>query len=93
MPTDTPADDFPGSDTVSSRAELISFAYALSDYWAKNPESLENKATAAYLAALAQWLGDADGYYRNFKLDVSTATPSWRMFADCLAAAGVYDSD
>ncbi len=93
MPTDKPDDDFPETCTVSSRAEFISFVYALSDYWAKNSESLGNRSPAAYLAALAQWLGDADGYYRNFKLDVSTDTPSWRLFADCLAAAGDYDND
>jgi hypothetical protein len=76
---------------IRSRADLVALIYALQDDLKQHRGDWENLDLATYLGALAAWLNDADGYYRNFKLNVSADVPSWRLFADCLIAARVYE--
>ena len=76
---------------IGSREEFVRFVYSLEDELRQHPEDWDNKDLATFLSALAAWLSDAHGYYRNLKLDVSADVPSWRLFADSLLAARVYD--
>lgn len=76
---------------MNSRSDLIQFIYALQDDLKEHPKDWENCDLHTYLGALAGFLGDADGYYRNMKYDVDADVPSWRLLADCLQAASVYD--
>ncbi len=82
------------NDTVyemNTRSDIIQFIYALQDDLKQHPENWENSDLHTYLGALARFLGDADGYYRNMKEDVDADFPSWRLLADSLLAAAVYD--
>ena len=82
------------NDTVyemNARSDLIQFIYALQDDLKQHPENWENSDLHTYLGALARFLGDAHGYYRNKKEDVDPDSPSWRLLADSLQAATVYD--
>ena len=85
--------DGPNGDRyeMNSRADLVRFVHALQDDLEKHPENWENHDLHTYLGALARFLRDAHGYYRNEKLDVNADVPSWRLLADCLLAAGAYD--
>lgn len=76
---------------MNSRSDLIQFIHALQDDLEKHPESWENDDLHSYLGALARFLGDAHGYYRNRGDDVDANLPSWRLLADGLQAASVYD--
>lgn len=76
---------------MNSRGDLVNFIYALQDELTQHPEAWENKDLHTYLGALARFIGDAHGYYRNAKLDVDANVPSWRLLADSLQAASVYD--
>ena len=76
---------------MNSRNDMIRFIYSLQDDLKAHPEQWENRDLDTYLGALAAFLGDADGYYRNAKADVDADVPSWRLLADCLQAAAVYD--
>ena len=76
---------------MNSRADLVCFIYALQDDMEQNPETWENKDLHTYLGALARFLNDSHGYYRNAKLDVDAGVPSWRILADSLQAAAVYE--
>ena len=76
---------------MNSRADLVQFIYALQDDLKEHPENWNNKDLHTYLGSLAGFLADADGYYRNQKVDVDADFPSWRLLADCLQAASVYD--
>jgi hypothetical protein len=78
-------------DEINSRGDLIQFIHALQDDLEQHPERWENNDLHTYLGALARFLGDADGYYRNMKKDVEADLPSWRLLADCLLAATAYD--
>lgn len=76
---------------MNSRSDLVRFIHALQDELEQHPERWENLDLHTYLGALARFLGDADGYYRNAQIDVDSDVPSWRLFADCLDAAATYD--
>ena len=76
---------------MDSRSDLVQFIYALQDDLKQRPQDWENCDLYTYLGALAAFLGDADGYYLNRKEDVDADVPSWRLLADSLQAASVYD--
>jgi hypothetical protein len=76
---------------MNSRSDLVQFIYALQDDLSQHPENWDNKDLHTYLGALASFLADADGYYRNQHVDVDANLPSWRILGDCLQAASVYD--
>jgi hypothetical protein len=76
---------------MNSRSDLAQFIYGLQDELKQHPERWENLDLHTYLGALAAFLNDADGYYRNAKLDVDADVPSWRLLADSLQAASAYD--
>jgi hypothetical protein len=75
---------------VRSKAELVEFVRALANDLSTNREEWENATLETYLAALASWLEDSDGYYRNQGRPVP-AEPSWRHVAEMLMAAKMYE--
>lgn len=76
---------------LKSRHDLVALIYSLHEEIEANPERWDNRTLSSYLRALAAFLNDAQGYYDNAKLNVSADVPSWRLFADCLSAASIYD--
>ncbi len=74
---------------VKTRDELISHIFRLLDD--NDAVAWENETAYQFLQALAAWLNDCDGYYRNQMTDVDTERPSWQLFADALSAASVYE--
>lgn len=76
---------------IDTRKDLVQYVYALQDDLAEHPEKWENIDLHTFLGALAAFLGDAHGYYPNRKEDFDADLPSWRLLADSLRAAAVYD--
>ena len=66
---------------VETKADLVAFVQALAQDLERNAESWENPSLERYLKALASWLEDSDGYYRNQGKPIAT-TPSWKNVAD-----------
>ncbi|WP_329125083.1 DUF7660 family protein [Streptomyces sp. NBC_01353] len=52
-------------DHVDGREDLASFVRSLHRSYAEGGEAWENADLAAFLEALAAWIDDADGWYRN----------------------------
>jgi hypothetical protein len=75
---------------IATKAELVEFVRALAEDLTANRERWENPTLDRYLDALAAWLEDSDGYYRNQGRPVP-AEPSWRDVADMLMAASIYE--
>ena len=72
---------------IDSREQLAKFINKLanescSDHW-------ENRDITAYLNAMAAWVNDMDGAYRNNNI-VMPEKPTWGMIADILKAASMY---
>ena len=75
------------SMSVKSREELIGYIYEmLEDY-----DQCENRDVSTFLQAMAAWLNDCGGYYRNTGQSLNIDEPNWQLFADALTAATVYD--
>jgi len=75
---------------VSSRDGLVKFIVALAKDLKDNPDEWENKDLSSYLEAIASWIEDMDGYYENTNHPLPNNT-NWKVFADILMAAKVYE--
>ncbi len=76
--------------SISSRADFVSFVQQLSREFQADAPSWENRDLGSYLAALAAWVEDMDGYYINRGLPVPEK-PDWQNVADMLKAATLYE--
>jgi hypothetical protein len=75
---------------VNSKEDLADFIDAMKEDLSKNPEDWENHALDRFLDAMAAWVREMDGFYRNSgRLPVDT--PTWSVFADILSAAKIYE--
>lgn len=74
---------------ITTREELITQIYLLLEEGA--PSLWENNTAQSFLQALAAWLNDCRGYYKNINSPVDVETPTWQVFADALTAATEYE--
>ena len=79
----------PDRPNVTSKEQFINLFFDLSDH--NDKVEWENESVYSFLQAMAAWLNDADGFYKNIKLGFDTEKPSWQLFADMLLAATVYE--
>ena len=80
----------PPPKDVNTKAEFVRFLGKLQADLKRNPDGWENPTLDRYLEAMASWVDDSDGYYRNTNQPVP-AKISWRFFAEMLAAARMYE--
>jgi len=59
----------------------------------RDGEPIENNSVESYLDGIASWVEDMDGYYENMGIanEVKTDSMSWRVLADILVAATMYE--
>lgn len=74
---------------VNTRDELISHIFRILDE--NDAREWENETAYSFLQALAGWLNDCGGYYRNIQSPVDVETPTWQLLADALTAATEYE--
>ncbi|MFH8474758.1 hypothetical protein [Streptomyces sp. NPDC018000] len=77
-------------DHVDSREDLASFIRSLHRNNVDGGDSWDNADLPRFLEALAAWIGDADGWYRNASHELP-ANGDWRFFARALQAATMYE--
>ncbi len=75
---------------IKTKKDLASFVNNLSLDYYNNPKSWQNNDVGTYLEALAAWIEDMDGYYLNQGLPVPEK-PNWKMIANMLVAAKIYE--
>ena len=75
---------------IKSKADLVKFVQALRDDLQTNAKKWENATLERYLSALAAWLEDSDGAYRNQNRPIPQS-PSWQNVAEMLMAASMYE--
>jgi hypothetical protein len=76
--------------TIETREELVGFINALRRDLIANPSQWENSTLDTFLAALASWTEDMEGFYVNQGREIPK-TPSWKTVGEMLAAARVYE--
>ncbi|MFI2633169.1 hypothetical protein ACH5A2_22755 [Streptomyces collinus] len=77
-------------DHVDSREDLAAFVRSLRRSHAENGGSWENADLPSFLDALAAWMDDADGWYRNTGRELPP-DGDWAFFARALQAATTYE--
>lgn len=76
--------------TVRTRDDLARFVLRLKDDLLANPQKWENRDLSPFLEAMAGWIADMEGYYKNTGQDLDSLPP-WRIVADMLMGARVYE--
>jgi hypothetical protein len=77
--------------SLQTRSDFVKFLQQLQhDFTVNNPQ-WENTTLDDFLEALSRYAEDIDGYYRNLHIPVDPEQPSWRLFADMLLGARIYE--
>ena len=75
---------------IQNHKDLSEFIGKLRRDYLENPDSWENQDLPSYLEALAAWLSDSGGYYRNTDQPMPTAE-TWKTIATILYASKIYE--
>lgn len=75
---------------VQSREDLAGLVAELKADLDANPDAWVNGDLTSFLEAMAVWVQDMEGYYRNTGQKLSDLPP-WKILADILMAARVYE--
>jgi hypothetical protein len=81
---------FPQTIHITSKEELADFIETLRDDFIEHQAGWENTTLDQFLDAMAAWVRSMDNAYRNMGAE-PPASPSWRLFANILAAAKIYE--
>lgn len=77
-------------NTIHTREEFIDFMNSLIEDKEVNPEEWENVNVSEYLEAIAYWVEDMDGYYRNMNLEMPKNL-DWRFIATLFYVGKIYE--
>jgi hypothetical protein len=75
---------------AQTRMDFTGFVFGLMADYQRNAEAWKHRDLLSYLAALARWVDDMHGYYRNRGEPVPDP-PTWKSLAEMLMAARVYE--
>ncbi|MFF0276963.1 hypothetical protein [Streptomyces sp. NPDC004330] len=75
---------------VRSRDELVSFVRELHQDFLRNGHKWENQGLGSFLEALAAWMQDSPGWYRNSGNELPGGG-DWTFLARALQAAAAYE--
>jgi len=74
---------------VQNKQQLLDLIFELLDD--NDAVKWDNDTAYQYLQAVAAWLNDCDGYYKNTGQNIDTSQASWQLFADALQAGAIYE--
>ena len=86
-----PKPDALDTSAISCRQDFIIFLQQLRSDYLKNGEDWENQNLGNFLEALSAYAADIHGVYRNWSIAVDADSASWRVFADILRGATIYE--
>jgi hypothetical protein len=78
-------------EAVDSKADFTEFVRLLLLNYRQHPGEWENNSLELFLEGLIGFVENQEGYYRNVGAAVNLERPNWRVFADILLAARVYE--
>ncbi len=77
-------------EAVRTREDFIAFVESLARDVERGACDWENADLPSFLNAMAAWVQDMDGYYKNLG-EPMPDPPTWMTFAQILSAALVYE--
>jgi hypothetical protein len=78
-------------ENIESRSDFLEFMELLIDDLRRNKDEWDNNNLEDFLSAFARFAGDIGGYYNNNGETVDIEIPTWKMIANMMMAAIVYD--
>lgn len=78
------------ADAVNTRADFVSFVKRLLAVYGDRPDWWENVDLPSFLEVLAAWVDGMDSGYKN-RGEILPDQPTWRVVADMLLAAAIYE--
>jgi hypothetical protein len=78
-------------EAVVSKTDFAEFARLLLRNYRDHPDEWGNRSLDQFLQGLVGFVESQEGYYRNVGAALDLERPSWRVFADILLAARVYE--
>ena len=75
---------------VIDRQSFISFIDALHSEYMSSGGTWENPTLDRFMEAMSAYAKDIQGYYNNTSQDINADFPSWKVFADILRGAAIY---
>ena len=78
-------------EAVASKADFTEFVRLFLHNYRNHPEEWENGSLDQFLQGLVGFVENMEGYYQNVGIAVNLERPNWRVFADILLAARVYE--
>jgi GTPase SAR1 family protein len=76
---------------VVDRKSFIEFLSLLHNSYQENKADWENIDLDSFLEAMIRYSEDIQGYYDNTNQKIDADTPSWKVFADILLGAKIYE--
>ena len=77
-------------ETVQTKDDLSALVRALQHNLKDHPEEWENDDLSSYLEAMAAWIDDTRGYFKNMG-ETSPEYPTWKAVGQMLLAASAYE--
>lgn len=79
------------AENVVSRHDFLTFVRYLQENLQQTKDEWQNSTLLQYLGALGAFTSDMDGYYKNMGEAVDVEQITWRLAAQMLLAASVYE--
>lgn len=76
--------------TVKTKEDFLNFLELLIEDFKNDRSDWVNDNLSDYLNGVLDWTADMEGYYINNKIDLPTNI-NWKIFADILVAAKMYE--
>jgi hypothetical protein len=77
--------------SIVDRQSFISFLESLHSEYLLTGNTWKNPDLGRFLEAMAAYAEDIQGYYDNTNQDINADLPSWKVFADILRGATIYE--
>jgi hypothetical protein len=75
---------------INDKKDFLKFVELLIIDLKTNPEDRKNRSLESYLEAIQSWTEDMEGYYENTNQPIPNNI-NWKVFADILIAAKMYE--
>ena len=79
------------AQAIQSKAEFATFLQLLLRNYREHPDEWDNNGLERFLEAMGGFVDGLSAYSENFKMEADSSKPSWRVFAEILLAARVYE--
>lgn len=80
-----------GTIEIKTKEDFSYYINSLLEDFEENGDNWENNTVESFLRGIIAYTRDIDGYYKNMGFDTSTEIPTWRIFAQILKGASVYE--